>query len=53
MVSDLRRVRVYRAYFMFCLAPGIPTSENRRAGQSAKILTEEEQETMRSVCKVG
>ncbi len=53
MVNGPCRVRVYRAYFMFCLAPGIPTSENRRAGQPAKILTKEEQETMRSVCKVG
>ncbi|TFK81816.1 methionine aminopeptidase, partial [Polyporus arcularius HHB13444] len=32
---------------------GIPTSENRRAGQPAKILTKEEQETMRSVCKLA
>ncbi|KAH9946189.1 methionine aminopeptidase [Epithele typhae] len=32
---------------------GIPTSENRRAGQPPKILTLEEQETMRNVCKLS
>ncbi|RPD66038.1 methionine aminopeptidase [Lentinus tigrinus ALCF2SS1-6] len=32
---------------------GIPTSESRRAGQPPKILTKEEQEKMRNVCKLA
>lgn len=31
---------------------GVPTSESRRAGQPPRILTPEEQEKMRVVCKV-
>ncbi|KAL6300164.1 methionine aminopeptidase [Sparassis latifolia] len=32
---------------------GIPTSESRRAGQPPKILTEEEQEKMKTVCRLA
>lgn len=42
------------AFFFFPLySPGVPISENRRAGQPIKILTPEEQEKMRTVCRVS
>lgn len=38
--------------FFFFLCPGKPTSEMRRAGQPPRILSIEEQEKMRTVCRV-
>ena len=33
--------------------PGIPISEMRRAGQPPRVLSPEEQQKMRTVCRVG
>lgn len=37
---------------LFASHEGIPISEDKRAGQAPRILTLEEQEKMRVVCKV-
>lgn len=38
---------------MILLSAGQPISESRRAGQPIKILTKEEQEKMRTACRVS
>jgi len=48
-VCVVRRIKLISPWFLHL---GIPTSERLRAGQAPRILTKEDQERMRIVCRV-